>query len=147
MPTDPYALFSYSAKTDRRVGVACADDRTHFDYNCAVTWHDRGIPDGNVLYKYFRVNGSAIEWRTNSWKRSGANTEGGVAAAFFDGKLWMAWRDPDHDIAYTSNEISNGSYSGWSTAQTQGRSGVVDAPTWSYVSHENREAALTWTEE
>jgi len=145
--SDPYTMFSYAFKTDQRVGVTCADSINTFAYNCVVAWNDRGIPDANVLYKYFRVNGNTIQWRSTVLKRSGAVTVGGIGAAFFDDQFWLAWKTTANDVAYTSNPESSSSYGGWSTVATLGRNGkVIDPPTWFYVPHHNHEAAVTWTE-
>jgi len=120
-PADSYGThptFAYTLKTDVTPAVACADTRATLSYNCLLAWQDRGIPDGKILYTYFRINLStnAVVWRPgtpNVWVRSGSNTVSNLSAAYFEGKFWLAWKKTEAgtDVAWTNTST----YTGWST--------------------------------
>lgn len=162
-PSDPYTTnpdFDYTLRTDTSPGVACSDNTINQAYNCILAWQDRGIPDGRILYTYFRVNSitHAIEWQGTAWARSGVYTVSDVSAAWFKvpqsssgpwvGAFWLAWKTlgPDPDVAYVSRLESSGYASGWSSAAFMQADHVVDAPTWGYDPINSREALLIWTE-
>jgi hypothetical protein len=142
---DPYYSFNYRNRTDQRVGVACAPNRNTFAYNCILAWNDRGIPDANLLYRYFRLNGGDVEWSSDApAKRSGADTNSAVSAAFINGYFYLAWKDRNGNVEYTKNSGTN--YFSWTTTQTVGTNfSVVEPPAWYYVPHQTHEAALVWT--
>ena len=154
-PVDPYEDpgdpdYDYAIKTYAPVGVACAPDRDTFEYNCLHAWMDQGTNDGRILYAYFKVEPllgeKIIKWQDEVWVRSGAYTNSGVQAAYFEGAFWMAWktRDSTPDVEWTSNASIN--YYGWGGVQTNGRTKVLDPPTWLYTQSNNDERALVWTE-
>ena len=148
-PSDVYTSWDYSGKTDFPVGVACEPDRDQRDYNCILAWQDRGIPDGSVLYTYFRVNSSdEIEFRPGGpVKRGASNSSSGVSAAYFGSKFWLAWKVPRAvGIKYTSTLCGTG-YTCWSNLFTATTSDeVVDPPSWFYVPDQTHESGLIWTE-
>lgn len=150
-PTETFDTWDYSYKTDFPVGMACAPDRSDVDYNCLIAWQDRGIPDGSILYKYFRINPTtkAIEWRSgNTSKRAGSLSSSGVSAAYFDGSFWMTWKRAivgGGDINHTRTTTSC-DYTCWSSFTPHFRGDIADPPTWFYVPHQTHESTLIWSE-
>lgn len=140
--------WDYTGRTFSRVGVACADSvPAHFNgFNCLLAWVDRGVPEARVLYTYFRIDqNNQVQWRGNSYRRSGAHALGGVSAAYFANRFHMAWKSTSSadSIATTSN---NNAVTGWTpVAYDYTSKPVVDYPTWVYRNG-SPSAALVWTE-
>lgn len=122
-PNSSYSNWSYLAKSSFEPAVACAPNRNTYAYNCLVTWHDVGPPDGAVLYAYFRINddstyGKVIEWRKNSSGKIivGKLLErsiGGVSAAFANNQFHIATIIQSSSTSFVS-VFSNGvSYDTW----------------------------------
>ena len=144
-PTDSFADFSYTRKTDVAPGVACAPDRNNFDYNCMIAWVDRGIMQGRILYTYFRIDNNAIVWSPNHgvFVRSGTSSFSHISAAFFNGSFWLAWKTIDGDINYCRTDSNE---TDWDPIVSLSRTKVVDPPTWTYVPEDTKESLLVWTE-
>lgn len=153
MPADEYPgtspNFNYTGKTDFPVGVACAPAAAGLASNCILAWADRGVPNGRMLYIFFKVQGGQAVFATGTPNvgvipGSNAKSLDGVAVAYFAGKFWIAWKTIDathHDIGYVTfippTNFSNVAYISDATP-------VVELPAWSYVPHLNYEAALQW---
>jgi hypothetical protein len=144
-PTDSFADFSYTLKTDVAPGVACAPDRNDFSYNCIIAWVDRGIMEGDILYTYFRIDSNAVVWSPNHdvFIRSGANSFSHISAAFFDGSFWLAWKTIDGDVKYCRTDSHE---TDWDANVSLSRTQTVDPPTWTYVPEDTKESLLIWTE-
>ena len=147
MPADGYSGWNYRMETDFAVAVACTDNTTDFPYNCILAWDDRGIPNGLLSYTYFKVDtssGYSISWYGSGTNRGGTEVLGHPSAAAFADTLWLSWKtwETPSQVAYAKN---NGSYFSWSNTFTT-RSGLLDPPTWQYITEETRESSLVWTE-
>jgi len=138
-------------ETDSPPAVACGPSGTGPSsggtyFNCLLAWVDRGYPGGSVLYTWFRVNGTLIQWIGAAHRRSGSFTVSGVSAAWFHGQFWMAWKSTGatHGIQYTSASTYP---TGWGTVTAfSGVQWVVDPPTFLYVPDSSTlEAGLVWT--
>lgn len=151
-PADGYDLWSYEHKTDFPVGVACAPSQTGIEYNCLLAWQDRGVPNGSVLYKYFRVSPIThqIEWRPGpSTVRSSAKAQSGVSAAYFNDAFWLVWKEPASgggNVVHTKT-TSPSCYTCWSSPVVlTGAANIADPPTWMYVPSQNQESIVLWTQ-
>lgn len=151
-----HAQWAYELRTDVLPGVACANNRSVFSYNCLLAWHDRGVMGGDILYLYFRINSAtkAVEFYQENgtpkiWIRGTSDTVTGVAAMYdtYDG-FWLTWktRGKPAKIAKTNNP--GPSYaSNWSaTTYTTPDDYIVDPPSFLYHPTYASESGLLWTE-
>lgn len=140
-------LFDYSFLTDFAPGVACAPDRSEFDYNCLIAWNDRMVPNGRIHYTYFRINGAGqVEWHGTAWTRGGSYTASHISAGYFSDRFWLGWKDwtNPQKVAWTYN---NGSYSSWSQVERLNRPRIVDPPSFAYDPEDpGAGGRITWTE-
>jgi hypothetical protein len=163
LPADPYdgvgnnPDFSYTQRTDVAPAVACAPESAGWSYNCLLAWVDRGVPDMNALYTYFRINPTtkAVEIKNlitpplneDVWAIAGSTSTSHLSAAYFNDRFYLAWKSVyvGHDVeyAYTST------MTGWSSVYYRpGTEGVIDPPRWMSVPFDQtREVGLLWTQE
>lgn len=127
--------------------MACGDDTSNFPYNCLLAWQDSTVPNGRVLYTYFKVGaGSTIDFHPNAWIRGGSQTVGHVSAAYFADRYYLAWKrwTAPADASYTINDST--SYTGWSTVNNYDAEDIVDPPTWLYRDDDATSNGILWTE-
>ena len=140
-PSTGYTGMTYNMKTDVTPAITCADTTTTFTNNCMLAWVDNGVMDGTILYTYFTTDDKTITWGGTIYTID-VDTVSGISAAYFAGKMWLAYKQIDGDVEYRTS-TSTGS---WSSAVSFGRSKTVDPPTWLYVPEQTKEAIVIWTE-
>ena len=164
-PNRPTATpFDYNMETDVMPGVACSPiSHTGFPFNCMLAWVDRGAPNARILYTYFRVNGTTVEWDDQIERRVGANSAAGVSLAyipdtgsqpsdlskpnFFMAFKGMASSNRGDIVVMHKNDDAGTPYTGWTTININ-RDDVQSPPTWIYRNETTgQDALLYWTEQ
>ncbi len=143
MPSAGIGGWTYSMRTDFTIGIACADSRNIFDYNCLLAWNDSGHPGGHLLYTYFRVQNDSVIMYPTVWRRSGAIVTGGISAAYFNGRFHMAWKYPGVPLGYARTFTAGSSYSDWNVVLEDVEPFIIDSPT--FMHHPTQGKALLWT--
>jgi hypothetical protein len=138
--------WEYQIETDNPVGIACAPNQSTFSYNCILSWIDRGVWTNNIVYTYFKINGSSIEFlntNPNAWHVPSTGYTG-VSAAFFDDSFWLTWKNSrTNNVEYVKIDGCENCSSNVNIINSEK---VADRPTWFYVPHQTKESSLVWTE-
>lgn len=148
----PAGAWTAFAKTHKQPGMACFDPQYHTtDYNCIVAWTD--ILDSKILYTWFRRGATDLEFHGTVYSlghRTGSNVSAGVIASEQGGRIALAWKTQDGDLAWRvhTDDAKLGS-GGWDTATVLLAGDLVESPSiasnpsWGPISDFN--AAMFWT--
>lgn len=153
-PSEGFSLYQYDMRTFYAPKVVCREDvpSAFNGFNCLLAWVDRGIPLGNVLYTYFKVDASgtypAISWHGNVYVLPFSKAVGHLSAGAFYDLFWLTYKSAtgttDAKVEYVVNSM--GSRTNWGLPSDISSSGVIiDSPTWA-TNGDGNEAALMWTQ-
>jgi hypothetical protein len=147
VPNSHSPIWNYRRQTDFAPAVACAPNRDVFAFNCILAWADRGVPNGRVLYTYFRVNTATnqIEWHGTSWARGGSQTTSHISAGYFGDRFWLGWKEWNSGEPPTRTWTSSG-YTSWSTPEAIDIQNIIDPPTFLYDTLKPKAGGMVWTE-